>query len=107
MRTLRCRDRHPALIGSYRGHRIRAGPAPALAINRINGTTTVLVPNGGRRVRRTITTAAGDLVTVLAGGMPCRAPVQVGASELPRLCEEGLVDLDGRTHVSGQCGWPR
>lgn len=29
---------------------------PSLAINRTSGTTTVLVPNGGKQVRRTITT---------------------------------------------------
>jgi hypothetical protein len=42
---------------------------PTLAINRTNGTTTVLVPNGGKQVRRTITTGAssGGQTQVLSG----------------------------------------
>jgi macrolide-specific efflux system membrane fusion protein len=42
---------------------------PTLAINRANGTTTVLVPNGGKRVRRTITTglSSGGQTQVLSG----------------------------------------
>jgi macrolide-specific efflux system membrane fusion protein len=42
---------------------------PTLAINRANGTTTVLVPNGGKRVRRTVTTglSSGGQTQVLSG----------------------------------------
>ena len=42
---------------------------PTLAINRANGTTTVLVPNGGKQVRRTITTglSSGGQTQVLSG----------------------------------------
>jgi hypothetical protein len=42
---------------------------PTLAINRSNGATTVLVPNGSKQVRRTITTGAssGGQTQVLSG----------------------------------------
>jgi len=42
---------------------------PSLAINRTSGTTTVLVPNGGKQVRRTITTglSSGGQTQVLRG----------------------------------------
>jgi multidrug efflux pump subunit AcrA (membrane-fusion protein) len=56
---------------------------PTLAINRTSGTTTVLVPNGGKQVRRTITTglSSGGQTQVLSGlteGEQVLVPVPTG-----------------------------
>jgi membrane fusion protein, macrolide-specific efflux system len=64
---------------------------PTLAINRANGATTVLVPNGGNQVRRTIT--AGLL----------RPPGQLGRLHHP----SGETSQHGAHRVSDQGVWRR
>jgi len=70
----RCCHGGDIAVGADRGGRVVRGMSdvllvPSLAINRTSGTTTVLVPNGGKQVRRTITTglSSGGQTQVLRG----------------------------------------